>query len=160
MTCFRRAGVRAGGLAAVASLLVSLSACGNPFKPSQNANVPFTVTDLVVGDGPQAQPGDLVVVDYKGFLYDGSKPNNQGLLVDTSLNGQPFPFVLGLGQVIQGWDQGIVGMKTGGIRRLIIPPELAYGPYEQYPIPANATLVFDIQLLQVTSASDSSTASN
>lgn len=160
MTRFRRAGVRAGGLFVLAVLLVSLSACGNPFKPSQNANVPFTVTDLTVGDGPEAQPGYLVTVYYAGYLYDGSKPNNQGLLVDSSLSGQPFSFVVGLGQVIAGWDQGVVGMKTGGVRRLIIPPELAYGPYEQYPIPANATLVFDIQLLQVVAPDDPKPASN
>jgi peptidylprolyl isomerase len=103
------------------------------------------VKDLKAGTGAEAKPGDQVSVQYVGVLYDdGSK-------FDSSYDhGQPFSFKLGGGQVIQGWDQGVAGMKAGGRRELIIPPNLAYGPQGQPPtIPANATLVFVIDLVSV-----------
>ena len=100
--------------------------------------------DLVEGTGPQPTTGDSVRVHYTGWLENGKK-------FDSSLDrGQPFSFQLGMGQVIPGWDKGVVGMKVGGKRQLRIPPDLAYGK-EGYPgaIPPNATLVFDIELLRV-----------
>ena len=101
--------------------------------------------DIVRGKGKAAKKGDDVEMQYVGVLYDG------GTEFDASWNsGQPFPFKLGNGDVIKGWDQGIVGMKEGGRRKLIIPPDLAYGPEGQPPtIPPDATLVFVVDLLTV-----------
>jgi peptidylprolyl isomerase len=101
--------------------------------------------DLKEGDGAEAKAGDRVTVQYVGVLYDGGKE------FDASWDrGQPFPFTLGSGEVIPGWDQGVEGMKVGGRRELIIPPALAYGPQGQPPdIPPNATLVFVIDLVSV-----------
>jgi FKBP-type peptidyl-prolyl cis-trans isomerase len=101
--------------------------------------------DIVTGKGKAAKKGDNVEMQYVGVLYEG------GTEFDASWNsGQPFPFELGGGQVIKGWDQGIVGMKKGGRRKLVIPPDLAYGPEGQPPtIPPNATLVFVVDLLEI-----------
>ena len=101
--------------------------------------------DIVKGMGKAAKKGDQVEVQYVGVLYDG------GTEFDASWNsGDPFPFELGAGNVIKGWDQGVAGMKEGGRRKLIIPPDLAYGPAGQPPtIPPNATLVFVVDLLKV-----------
>jgi peptidylprolyl isomerase len=101
--------------------------------------------DLKTGDGAEAKSGDQVSVQYVGVLYDGGKQ------FDSSWDrGQPFAFQLGSGQVIPGWDQGVAGMKVGGRRELIIPPDLGYGAQGQPPtIPPNATLVFVIDLVSV-----------
>jgi FKBP-type peptidyl-prolyl cis-trans isomerase FkpA len=127
-----------------------IAGCGSssPSTPSTSSGT-FTVTDLVVGTGPDATVGKLVTVNYTGWLYDTSRTDGKGTQFDTSIGKQPFPLTLGAGQVIKGWDQGIVGMKVGGSRRLIIPPDLAYGTSGMGPIPPNATLVFDISLLSV-----------
>jgi len=124
--------------------------CGSssPSTPSTSAGT-FTETDLVVGTGPEATVGKNLTVNYTLWLYDTSKTDGKGTLVQTSIGGAPFSFVLGTGSVIKGWDQGVVGMKTGGTRRLIVPPELAYGSAGQSGIPANATLVFEITLISV-----------
>ena len=100
--------------------------------------------DLVVGSGAEAKTGQAVRVHYTGWLVDGKK-------FDSSLDsGDPFGFTLGKGQVIKGWDQGVVGMKVGGKRKLTIPPELAYGD-KGFPgaIPPGSTLVFDVELIAV-----------
>jgi len=86
-------------------------------------------------------------VTYTGWLYDGSKADFKGLVFDSTLGKAPFSFALGAGAVIKGWDQGIPGMKVGGLRRLVIPPSLAYGPTRSGAIPANSTLVFDVGLV-------------
>ena len=100
--------------------------------------------DLTVGSGDEATTGKTVSVHYTGTLTDGSK-------FDSSLDrGRPFEFQLGAGRVIKGWDQGVVGMKIGGKRKLTIPSELAYGARGFPPvIPPNSTLVFEIELLGV-----------
>lgn len=109
----------------------------------------FTVTDLVVGNGPTAVVGSRVTVMYAGWLYDTGKPFGKGTQFDSG--SVPLgSFVLGSAALIQGFQQGIVGMKVGGQRRVIIPPELAYGNQSQgTSIPANATLVFEITLTSV-----------
>ena len=86
-------------------------------------------------------------MNYTGWLYDASRPDQKGLQFDSSVGRTPFTFNLGSNQVIDGWDRGVVGMKVGGLRRLVIPPSLAYGGTRNGPIPPNATLVFDIELL-------------
>lgn len=99
------------------------------------------IEDVVVGTGAEAKNGDTVTVNYVGTLDDGTK-------FDSSYDRhQPFEFTLGAGQVIQGWDLGVLGMKVGGKRNLTIPPELAYGSQGQGPIPPNATLHFTVELL-------------
>lgn len=102
------------------------------------------VEDLTEGTGDVASYGQTVSVHYTGVLSTGEK-------FDSSLDrGQPFQFVLGAGQVIKGWEQGVVGMRVGGQRKLTIPPDLAYGPRGFPPvIPPNSTLVFTIQLLEL-----------
>jgi FKBP-type peptidyl-prolyl cis-trans isomerase len=103
------------------------------------------VKDLIEGNGPAAKQGDPLTVNYVGVLYGNGKE------FDNSYDrGQPFPLQLGAGQVIPGWDQGLVGMKVGGRRRLIIPPDLAYGAAGQPPtIPRNATLIFVVDLQSI-----------
>ena len=103
------------------------------------------IEDLVVGDGPEATSGHRVTVHYTGWLTDGKK-------FDSSLDrNDPFVFALGGGQVIKGWDQGVVGMKVGGKRKLTIPPDMAYGDRDVGGglIPAGSTLVFEVELLGV-----------
>lgn len=109
------------------------------------------MTDVQVGDGAEAQAGQVVSVHYTGWVYDASAPNKQGAKFDSSVDrGQPFQFPLGAGRVIQGWDQGVAGMKVGGKRTLVIPPEMGYGARGAGGvIPPNATLVFDVELLGV-----------
>ena len=86
-----------------------------------------------------------MTVTYTGWLYDPTRAESKG----TQFDSGTYPFVLGAGNVIRGWDLGIVGMRAGGLRRLTIPPELAYGSAGRSPIPPNATLVFDVELLSV-----------
>lgn len=102
------------------------------------------IQDVKVGDGAEASPGSTAVVHYTGWLTDGQK-------FDSSRDrGTPFDFRIGAGQVIPGWDQGVAGMKVGGQRKLVIPPDLGYGAAGAPPvIPPGATLVFDVELLEV-----------
>jgi FKBP-type peptidyl-prolyl cis-trans isomerase FkpA len=120
---------------------------GSPTSPSTYA--PFSTTDLVVGTGTAAVTGSVVTVNYSGWLYDGSQTDQKGLQFASSVGQTAFSFTLGAGSVINGWEQGIVGMQVGGVRRLVIPPSLAYGASRSGPIPPYATLVFEIQLLDV-----------
>src|SRR5437870_12801326 len=99
------------------------------------------IEDEKVGDGVEAVGGKTVAVHYTGWLTDGTK-------FDSSVDrGQPFQFRIGAHQVIAGWDQGVVGMRIGGKRHLVIPPDMGYGPGGMGPIPPNSTLVFDVELL-------------
>ena len=135
------------GLCVLAAL--STFACTDaPATPTVTA--PFSQTDLKLGTGDaSAAAGNTLSVDYTGWLYDASRPDQKGAMFDTSIGRTPFQFALGAGQVIQGWDQGIPGMKVGGTRRLVIPPSLAYGSTRSGAIPANATLLFEITLISI-----------
>jgi FKBP-type peptidyl-prolyl cis-trans isomerase len=104
------------------------------------------VEDLIEGKGPAAKAGDKISVRYVGVLYN----NNKEFDSSWKRGKAPFQLTLGQGDVIQGWDQGLIGMKAGGRRRLTIPPDLAYGAQGQPPtIPANSTLVFDVDLTKI-----------
>jgi FKBP-type peptidyl-prolyl cis-trans isomerase FkpA len=125
--------------------------CGGDDGPglAPTTSAPYSQIDLVVGTGTPAVPGTLVTVAYTGWLHDSSRADAKGAQFDSSASFPPFR--LGTGFVIRGWDQGIVGMRVGGQRRLVVPPDLAYG--NQSPtgsiIPPNATLVFDVTLNNV-----------
>ena len=101
------------------------------------------IEDVAAGKGPEAARGKTIEVHYTGWLTDGTK-------FDSSVGGAPFSFRLGAGEVIEGWDRGVAGMKVGGKRKLTLAPDLAYGSAGAPPdIPPNATLVFEIELLAV-----------
>jgi peptidylprolyl isomerase len=135
---------RLSAFVAVGTLALA-SACGSnnnittPTGPTQ-----LVIEDITVGTGATAAAGDTLTVNYTGTLLDGTK-------FDSSLDPgrTPFQFVLGAGQVIAGWDQGLVGMKVGGRRKLTIPPSLGYGSRAVGPIPPNSTLVFVVDLLSI-----------
>ncbi|MBA3319783.1 MAG: FKBP-type peptidyl-prolyl cis-trans isomerase [Gemmatimonadales bacterium] len=147
------------GRSSVALFALLLSACGNDDRPKEavpgsgfeidSAALTKTASglqyqDIVIGTGAEATPGQVAVVHYTGWLTDGTK-------FDSSRDrNEPFPFPVGGGQVIAGWDQGVAGMKVGGRRKLVIPPDLGYGPQGSPPvIPPAATLVFDVELLEL-----------
>ena len=101
------------------------------------------IEDIQIGTGKEVKSGDTVVIHYKGTLTDGTK-------FDSSYDrGEPFETQIGVGQVIKGWDEGVVGMKVGGKRKLTIPPEMGYGDRATGPIPANSTLIFEVELINV-----------
>ena len=118
-----------------------------PTSPSNNA--PFSQVDLRVGSGAEAQTGQALTVHYTGWFYNAANPNQKGPQFDSSLGGAGFAFNLGFGEVINGWDVGVAGMRVGGIRRLVIPPSMAYGTGRNSSIPPNATLLFEIELLGI-----------
>ena len=126
-------------------MLAAVSCGTSPTGPTTT----LKSTDLRIGDGASAASGNTITVHYTGWLYDPTKADLKGLQFDTSRGGDPFAFVLGGGQVIKGWDQGIVGMQVGGLRQLIIPSSLAYGNVRYQSIPPYATLVFEVELLSV-----------
>jgi FKBP-type peptidyl-prolyl cis-trans isomerase FkpA len=128
-----------------------VAACGGGDTPSSPSTpgAPFSQTDLRAGTGADAVAGRTVTVHYTGWLYAPTQPEQKGQQFDTSVGRAPFVFVLGAGRVIPGWDRGIAGMRVGGLRRLVIPPDLAYGSQGVGGIPPNSTLVFDVELLGV-----------
>ena len=109
------------------------------------------MTDTKLGTGAEAKPGQRVRVHYTGWLHDASKADKRGEKFDSSKDrNDPFEFGLGAGQVIKGWDKGFAGMKVGGTRVLTIPPDMGYGARGAGgAIPGNATLVFEVELLEV-----------
>ena len=133
-----------------AAIVLTFAAAACSDTPTTPINLArFSQTDLVAGDGAEATSGKTISVHYTGWLYNESRPDQKGAQFDTSTGGNPLTFSLGVGQVIAGWDEGLVGMKVGGTRRLIIPPSKAYGGTRRGPIPPNATLLFDVQLIAV-----------
>lgn len=144
-----------GWFAAAAGALLAAAAIAEapappPVPPA--AEAVLLVTDLVTGVGNEALPGMIVIVHYTGWLYDPNAPDFRGRQFDSSRErGQPFSFPLGGGRVIRGWEQGVPGMKVGGLRRLVIPPALGYGSRNigNGAIPPESTLTFEIELLAV-----------
>ena len=124
----------------LAILLITVS-CS---KEKQIMNNGLIIEDIKIGEGQEVEKFNIVTVNYTGLLEDGTK-------FDSSLNPgrTPFRFTVGAGQVIKGWDEGLIGMKVGGKRKLTIPPELGYGSRDNGPIPANSTLIFEIDLLGI-----------
>lgn len=109
------------------------------------------IIEVVEGTGEVAEAGQVAVVHYTGWLYDADAEDNRGEKFDSSVDrDEPFKFPLGAGRVIRGWDEGVAGMKVGGKRRLVIPPDMAYGERGAgRVIPPNAVLVFDVELLDL-----------
>jgi FKBP-type peptidyl-prolyl cis-trans isomerase FkpA len=156
---------------AIALTMLGLSACGRnekagtaeapppasktesvAAKPSTGADtMPFEKTDLTPGAGAEVKAGQTALVHYTGWLYDAASPENKGKQFDSSVGGEPFEFSVGAGHVIVGWDQGVAGMKVGGKRRLVIPPDMGYGARGAGGglIPPNATLLFDVELVEI-----------
>ena len=132
--------------------LLALAACTVAPKAQASGQVDkLSVIDQKIGTGAEAKPGMKVTVQYTGWLYDDLASNKHGTEFDSSRgHGEPFSFVLGEGSVIAGWDQGVVGMRVGGKRTLLIPAALGYGADGAgSDIPPNASLVFDVELLNV-----------
>jgi FKBP-type peptidyl-prolyl cis-trans isomerase FkpA len=157
------------GLATMAMAALLIVACGRSDKPDDAAvpapdttpapaattstgteTMPLQKTDLAPGNGTEIKSGQTALVHYTGWLYDAATPENKGKQFDSSVGGEPFEFPVGGGAVIQGWDQGVVGMKVGGKRRLVIPPDMGYGNRGAGGvIPPGATLVFDVELVEI-----------
>jgi FKBP-type peptidyl-prolyl cis-trans isomerase FkpA len=128
------------------ALWIGVSACGSssPTAPDQSS-IAYSQIDLTVGTGAEATAGTTASVNYGGWLYSDSAADHKGQQFDAN----SFAFVVGAGTIIKGFDTGVTGMKVGGVRRVIIPPSLAYGASGNGQIPPNAALVFDIQLANV-----------
>jgi hypothetical protein len=133
------------------ALSALIAGCGEaPTAPSSFAA--FSQTDIRPGTGTEAASSNRLTVHYTLWLYDSSVTANKGIQIESSTGGSPLTFTLGSSDVIQGWNRGLAGMRVGGIRRLVIPPSLAYGQNRKGIIPPNATLLFDIELLDVTTS--------
>lgn len=132
-------------------LLLVLTACANPGPPAGGSVAELQRIDEIVGTGAVATGGSDVTVHYTGWLYDQKAPKQRGEEFDSSVGrGVPFTFLLGAGQVIRGWDDGVAGMKVGGKRVLLIPSDYGYGrDGAGGAIPPNASLVFEVELLGV-----------
>ena len=143
---------------AVCVVALLVGACGKKEESAKSAPAAAAVapptelqrTDIVKGTGEGISLGQVAVVHYTGWVFDGAAPEQKGKKFDSSRDrGQPFTFTIGAGEVIRGWDEGVQGMQPGGQRRLVIPSDLAYGEGGKGPIPPGATLVFDVELLAI-----------
>jgi FKBP-type peptidyl-prolyl cis-trans isomerase len=138
------AGLLAGCAGSATKTTAATSSCEPP--PKQ-----LVTQDLTVGDGREARVRTTAIVSYTGWLYDPCAPDHKGAKFDSNVDNRvPFGFYIGGGRVIKGWEEGVVGMREGGKRRLIIPPDKAYGAQSNAAIPANSTLVFEVTLAQLT----------
>ncbi len=144
---------------AICALSLLVAACGKQESPKPAPAAATAVApppaelqkiDVVTGTGEGISLGQVAVVHYTGWLFDPGAPEQKGGKFDSSRDrGEPFKFAIGAGQVIRGWDEGVQGMQPGGQRRLVIPPDLAYGEPGKGPIPPNATLLFEVELLAI-----------
>lgn len=142
--------IRNAALLTLIFFVALLDGCGgSPTSASPSST--FSQTDVLIGSGAAAVAGNVLTVNYKGWLYDASRADQKGALFDSSYASgrKPFTFTLGSGDVIEGWDRGLAGMQAGGLRRLVIPPSLGYRDVRSGPIPPNATLIFEIELVTV-----------
>jgi len=139
------------GLASLAGVTAATAADAGPADLPKVPVTALAKIDRSVGSGAEATPGRSVQVHYTGWLYDPAAADGHGKKFDSSVDrGQPFVFGLGAGMVIRGWDEGVAGMKVGGKRTLVIPPDMGYGARGAGGvIPPNATLIFDVELLGV-----------
>ncbi len=142
----------------VGVMLFAIAACtppttppATPPEPKSDIQQKFAMADVSVGSGNAIVAGATAVVHYTGWLFDAAAADHQGKKFDSSRDlGTPFRFPVGTGAVIKGWDEGVVGMKVGGQRRLTIPPDRGYGASGSGDvIPPNATLLFDVELLAI-----------
>lgn len=135
----------------VIPLLLAAVACDSDYTAPAPIlpGAPFSQTDLRVGDGEQVVLGQTVSVNYTGWIYDPTRQENKGTQFDTTSGRGPASVPIAAGRVIPGWVLGVPGMRVGGLRRLVVPPDLAYGSTGNGPIPPNATLIFDIELLAI-----------
>jgi FKBP-type peptidyl-prolyl cis-trans isomerase FkpA len=135
-------------LALLVAGVLTAAGCVEATTPSRTP--PYSQADIRLGSGAEATAASEVTVEYTGWFHDPLRLDSKGAVFDSSLGRAPFTFRLGTGSVIQGWERGVPGMKEGGVRRLVVPPSLAYGPPRNGPLPPYATLVFDIELVSVT----------
>jgi FKBP-type peptidyl-prolyl cis-trans isomerase FkpA len=156
MRAMKRPSLRLTGIAfRTCWILLALAGCGTKQDSAAPAAAPAVTsmqsTVLKPGEGAAIAAGQMAVVQYTGWLYESSAADHKGKRFDSSLDaGKPFSFPLGAGSVIKGWDQGVVGMQVGERRRLIIPPDMAYGDAGAGGvIPPGATLVFDVELVKI-----------
>lgn len=105
--------------------------------------------DTVVGKGREVKPGSRITIHYTGWMFSPKSPKQHGLQVDATPKGKPFTLELGAPGVIKGWNEGLPGMKVGGKRTLVVPAEMAFGKAGLGPVPPNANLIFDIELVDV-----------
>jgi FKBP-type peptidyl-prolyl cis-trans isomerase len=140
-------GIRAIALTSLVAALAGAAGCVGAEAPTRTP--PYSQTDVRIGGGDEATTGKVISVNYTGWLHDALRPEEKGAVFDTSLGGTPLTFTLGVGAVIAGWERGVPGMRVGGVRRLVIPPSLAYGAARNGPLPPFAALVFDIELVSV-----------
>jgi FKBP-type peptidyl-prolyl cis-trans isomerase FkpA len=145
---FLRVGRSAPTVAAAVVLGAMCAGC-QPSPTAPGNYQAFTITDLVMGTGTEAASGNVLTVYYTGWVYDASKVDQKGPVFSSTLGTNSYSFTLGAGTVIQGWEQGLVGMQVGGKRRLVVPPSMAYGGMRASSIPPNCTLLFEIDLLDV-----------
>jgi FKBP-type peptidyl-prolyl cis-trans isomerase FkpA len=138
------------------TLTLALAGCDRAKTPAASetataaaAAAPLQKIDTQAGTGKEAVAGTTAVVNYTGWLYEPKAEQQHGAQFDSSVGREPFSFSLGAGQVIKGWDDGVQGMKVGGKRTLIVPAAMGYGEGGAGPIPPNATLIFDVELLDV-----------
>jgi FKBP-type peptidyl-prolyl cis-trans isomerase FkpA len=136
------------------TMAVAMSACKRDEPPAPTSSkaapaITLQKIDTVVGNGKAATAGSTAVVNYTGWLYEPNIESQHGAKFDSSVGRSPFSFQIDGGQVIKGWDVGVQGMKVGGKRTIIVPAEMGYGANGIGPIPPNANLIFDVELLDV-----------
>jgi FKBP-type peptidyl-prolyl cis-trans isomerase FkpA len=140
------------GLVLIVALPLTVAGCGDDAPTAPSDYAPYSQIDIRVGTGDEAVTGKVLTVNYTGWFYTGATPDHKGVQFATSTLSGPAQIVLGAASVIEGWEKGLPGMRVGGIRRLTVPPSLAYGQVRYNAIPPNTTLVFDVELVSVQDA--------